>query len=147
MPELSNVTTDLLDVRRRALEACGWRWVSAYAKSYLVSAEAADYFGEHPGLSWVAGKKYEAALIEHTFTSYAHLEMPKIESDPGIALQMLDAWCRAHGYRWYLSNYTDCYLCRLLHNDAKSATESIFAEAETPALSIALALISAGGKA
>lgn len=91
-----------LTLRREALTALGWTW-----------KRDQDYWqatGEKIGKPWrflIAPDSMFSGLGDADMSEDIKqtLDIPAIESDPGVAIPMLVEWCTQHGYYFVLSSH------------------------------------------
>lgn len=91
---------ELLDLRRRTLEAMGWTYwaclTNPRAWIFLPPNEP-----EHSSIRATIGRygmtKQETLAVEHLEGN-----TPALESDNGLALDALVKWCEEKHYRWHI---------------------------------------------
>ncbi len=78
-----------LELRRAALEACGWKFVQ-------VKSDAPG------GFSWRVGEHAPDFGITDRSMELILPRLPAIEHDPAVSEPMFLAWCEKNGYEWEL---------------------------------------------
>jgi hypothetical protein len=111
-------TEEKLELRRKCLKACGWTIATIVEDAGLCPNRLVVKTPD--GEVWHnANGEFYLGIIDHA--------LPAIESDPGVALTMLDEFCKKHEASWELQRHRNWLtLCLIvLHQPEGDCIETI----------------------